>query len=249
VVRSNFRKGHLAGQLLLCIVTSLLRLRSRIQRRSHLIRALLRRIPFWRRHLEGIANLEEQIRLLTEAATDRARKLQEREAEFAEIATETARKFQEREAELAEIATETARKFQEREAEFAEIAAESARKLQQREAEFAEIAAESARLLQEREAKLTEALAVMSLRVARLSEHNRWLAETVMDAAIEFQEWDEDFNYLKEREQKTQYLPQQKRVLMVTSALGRAGANDRFWLLRLAFSAKVIRLRSSASQL
>jgi len=55
-----------------------------------LIRALVRRIPFWRRHLEGVARLEEHNRLLTEAATEGARKLQEREAEFAEIATERA---------------------------------------------------------------------------------------------------------------------------------------------------------------
>jgi glycosyltransferase involved in cell wall biosynthesis len=142
--------------------------------------------------------------LLTEAATERARKLQERETEFAEFATESAlkfqelqehnrllteaateraRKLQERETEFAEFATESARKLQEREAEFSTFATESARKLQEREAEFSTFATGSARKLQEREAELTNAITVMSGRLMRLTEHNRWLTETMTDEA------------------------------------------------------------------
>jgi hypothetical protein len=68
-----------------------------------------------------IARLQEHNRLLTEAATERARKLQEREAEFAEFANESALKFQELQEHnrlLTEAATERARKLQEREAEL-----------------------------------------------------------------------------------------------------------------------------------
>ena len=173
-----------------------------------LIRAFITNIPFLGRYrllrASDIAGLQEHNRLLTEAATERARKLQERETEFAEFATESAlkfqelqehnrllteaateraRKLQEREAEFSEFATESARKIQEREAEFSEFATESARKLQEREAEFSELATESARKLQEREAELTNAITVMSGRLMRLTEHNRWLTETMMDGA------------------------------------------------------------------
>src|SRR6266404_976425 len=134
-----------------------------------LMRAFITKIPFLGRYrllrASDIAGLQEHNRLLTEAATERARKLQERETEFAEFATESARKFQEREAEFSEFATESARKLQEREAEFSELATESARKLQEREAE------------------LTNAITVMSGRLMRLTEHNRWLTETMMDGA------------------------------------------------------------------
>jgi len=145
-----------------------------------LIRALITKIPFLGRYrlvrASDIARLQEHNRLLTEAATDRARKLQEREVE---LATESALKFhelQEHNRLLTQAATESARKLQEREAEFAEFATESARKLQEREAEFAEFATESARNLREREAELLR-------RLMRLSEHNRWLTETMMDGA------------------------------------------------------------------
>jgi hypothetical protein len=47
-------------------------------------------------------------------------------------------------------------------------------------------ATESARRLQEREAELTQVLAVMSQRVARLTEHNRWLTESAVDATNSF---------------------------------------------------------------
>src|SRR5262249_52960362 len=109
--------------------------------------------------------LQEHNRLLTEAATESARKLQEREAEFSEFATESARKLQEREAEFSEFATESARRLKEREAQVSEFATESARKLQEREAE------------------LTNAITVMSGRLTRLTDHNRWLAETMVDGA------------------------------------------------------------------
>ena len=145
--------------------------------------------------------------MLTEVATERARKLQERGTEFAGFATESALKFQELQEHnrlLTEAATESARELHEREAEFSEFATESAlkfqelqehnrllteaatesaRKLQEREAEFSEFATESARKLQEREAELTNAITVMSGRLTRLTDHNRWLTETMMDGA------------------------------------------------------------------
>ena len=60
--------------------------------------------------------------------------------------------------------------------EFSEFATESALKL-------TEAATESARKLQEREAELTNTITVMSCRLMRLTEHNRWLTETMMDGA------------------------------------------------------------------
>jgi glycosyltransferase involved in cell wall biosynthesis len=130
-----------------------------------LIRALITKIPFLGRYrlvrASDIARLQEHNRLLTEAATERARELQERDAEFVEHATESALKvleLQEHNRLLTQAATESARKLREREAEFAEFATESARKLQGREAELLR-------------------------RLMRLSEHNRWLTETMMDGA------------------------------------------------------------------
>jgi len=155
-----------------------------------LIRAFITNIPFLGRYrilrASDIARLQKHNRLLTEVATERARKLQERGTEFAEFATESALKFQELQEHnrlITEAATESARKLQEREAEFSEFATESARKLQEREAEFSEFATESARKLQEREAELTNAITVMSGRLTRLTDHNRWLTETMMDGA------------------------------------------------------------------
>jgi len=115
-----------------------------------------------------IARLQEHNRSLTEVATESARKLQGREVEFSEFATESALKFQE---------------LQEHNRLLTEAATESARKLQEREAEFSEFATESARKLQEREAELTNAITVMSGRLTRLTDHNRWLTETMMDGA------------------------------------------------------------------
>src|SRR6516165_4607556 len=87
-----------------------------------LIRALITKIPFLGRYrlvrASDIARLQEHNRLLTEAATDRARKLQEREVE---LATESALKFhelQEHNRLLTQAATESARNLQEREAEL-----------------------------------------------------------------------------------------------------------------------------------
>src|SRR6516165_667038 len=109
-----------------------------------LIRALITKIPFLGRYrlvrASDIARLQEHNRLLTEAATDRARKLQEREVE---------------------LATESALKFHE---------------LQEHNRLLTQAATESARKLQEREAELLR-------RLMRLSEHNRWLTETMMDGA------------------------------------------------------------------
>jgi hypothetical protein len=64
-----------------------------------LIRAFITNIPFLGRYrilrASDIARLQKHNRLLTEVATERARKLQERGTEFAEFATESALKFQE----------------------------------------------------------------------------------------------------------------------------------------------------------
>jgi glycosyltransferase involved in cell wall biosynthesis len=95
-------------------------------RRMHkLIRALIKKIPFLGRYrlvrTSDIARLQEYNQLLTEAATESARKLQEHETEFAEFAREKALKFQElyeHNRLLTEAATESARKLQEREAEL-----------------------------------------------------------------------------------------------------------------------------------
>jgi glycosyltransferase involved in cell wall biosynthesis len=65
-------------------------------------------------------------------------------------------------------------------------ATESAVKLQENTRLLTNAATESARRLQEREAELTQALAVMSQRVARLTEHNRWLAESAADVTKTF---------------------------------------------------------------
>jgi len=136
-----------------------------------LIRALIKKIPFLGKYrlvrTSDIARLQEHNRLLTQAATESARKLQEREAE---LAAESALKFLE---------------LQERNRLLTEVATERARKLQEREAELTEVATERARKLQEREAELTNALTMMSGRLMRLREHNRRLTETMMDGGTE----------------------------------------------------------------
>ncbi len=160
-----------------------------------LLRILIRVIPFLRQH---VVRLEEQNRLLAAAATEREHRLQQREAELTDVLTERTRKFQDREAELTDVLTERTRKFQDREAELTEVLTERVRRFQETEAELA------------------RAIAALSQRVARLSEHNRWLAETAMDAGSRFEGWNEDFSDLKQRTQGPRYLPQRKRVLMVT---------------------------------
>src|SRR5215831_2013309 len=83
-----------------------------------LIRALVTKIPFLGRYrlvrASDIARLQEHNRLLTEAATERARKLQELQEHnrlLIEAATERARKLQEREAELTNAITVMSRRF------------------------------------------------------------------------------------------------------------------------------------------
>ena len=89
------------------------------------LRAILSTLPFFGAYrlvrVSDVARLQENNRLLTEAATESARKLQQRDAEFVEFATESALKFQEQQEHnrtLTEAATESARKLQEREAEL-----------------------------------------------------------------------------------------------------------------------------------
>ena len=156
------------------------------------VRTILSTIPFFGAYrlvrVSDLARLQENNRLLAEAGTETARKLQQRDAEFVEFATESALKFQEQQAHnhlLTEAATESARKLQQREAEFAEFATVSGIKfqeLQEHNRTLTEAATESARKLQEREAELTNAINVMLRRLTRLSEHNRWLAETIDSA-------------------------------------------------------------------
>src|ERR671935_161373 len=55
-------------------------------------------------------------------------------------------------------------------------------RLQENNRLLAEAGTETARKLQEREAELTNAINVMLRRLTRLSEHNRWLAETIDSA-------------------------------------------------------------------
>jgi glycosyltransferase involved in cell wall biosynthesis len=222
-----------------------------------LIRAFITNIPFLGRYrilrASDIARLQKHNRLLTEVATERARKLQERGTEFAEFATESALKCQE---------------LQQHNRLLTEAATESARKLQEREAEFSEFATESARKLQEREAELTNAITVMSGRLMRLTEHNRWLTETMMDGAgntehallsraviQRLQEVEESIQAnetkphvngvqlqrptpicvsidhaaarhpnLQGRDRRSRYLSRQKRVLMIAPGLARGGA-------------------------
>src|SRR5262249_12252120 len=95
------------------------------RRMRSLIRAFITNIPFLGRYrilrASDIARLQEHNQLLTEVATESARKLQERGTEFAKFATESALKFQELQEHnglLTEAATESARKLQEREAEL-----------------------------------------------------------------------------------------------------------------------------------
>jgi glycosyltransferase involved in cell wall biosynthesis len=86
---------------------------------------------------------------------------------------------------LIEAATESARKLEENTRLLTDAATESARKLEENTRLLTDAATESARKLQEREAELTQALATMSQRVVRLTEHNRWLTEIAIDAATE----------------------------------------------------------------
>jgi glycosyltransferase involved in cell wall biosynthesis len=77
------------------------------------------------------------------------------------------------------------RALQDREAELTQALTERTRKLQDREAELTQALTERTRKLQDREAELTQVVTRMSQRIARLSEHNRWLSESVLDAAYE----------------------------------------------------------------
>src|SRR6266481_5224360 len=92
-------------------------------------------------------------------------------------------RLQEHNRSLTEAATERARKLQERETEFATESALKLQELQEHNRLLTAAATESACKLQEREAELTNAITVMSGRLMRLTEHNRWLTETMMDGA------------------------------------------------------------------
>src|SRR2546421_332464 len=90
-----------------------------------LIRAFVTKIPFLGSYrllrASDIARLQEHNRLLTEAATESARKLQENEAKSAKFAVESGLRFQELQEHnrlLTEAATKSARKLQEREGEL-----------------------------------------------------------------------------------------------------------------------------------
>ncbi|TMJ79592.1 MAG: hypothetical protein E6G76_28250 [Alphaproteobacteria bacterium] len=142
------------------------------RRMRRLIRAFVTKIPFLGRYrllrASDIARLQGHNRLLTEAATESARKLQEHNRLLTEAATESARKLQENEAKSAEFAKESGLRFQE---------------LQEHNRLLTAAATESARKLQEREGELTNAIDVISRRLMRLTEHNQWLTETMMDGA------------------------------------------------------------------
>src|SRR5215467_13738391 len=101
-----------------------------------LIRAFVAKIPFLGRYrllrASDIARLQEHNRLLTEAATESARKLQENEAKSAEFARESGLRFQELQEHnrlLTKAATENSRELQEYNRLLTEAATESARKL------------------------------------------------------------------------------------------------------------------------
>jgi glycosyltransferase involved in cell wall biosynthesis len=153
-----------------------------------LIRALISKIPLLRGYrllrVSDIARLQRHNQLLTDAATESAANLQRREAMFAEFATQSAVKFeaiQHHNQLLIEAATESARKLQEREAEFIILIAQQLQELQQQNRLLTKAVTETAQKLQQREAELTKAISVLLERIRRLSEHNRWLSETIMD--------------------------------------------------------------------
>src|SRR5436190_18609729 len=90
------------------------------RRMRRLIRAFVTKIPFLGRYrllrASDIARLQGHNRLLTEAATESARKLQENEAKSAEFAKESGLRFQELQDHnrlLTAAATESTRKLQE----------------------------------------------------------------------------------------------------------------------------------------
>ena len=212
----------------------------------HLGRYRLLRASDIARLEEHIARLEEHNRLITEAATERARKLQEREAEFAELATESALKFQELQEHnrlLTEAATERARKLQEREAELTNaITVMSGRLIRLSEhnrwltetmmdgtgnTEHALLSRAAIQRLQDIEEGIQNLVAGQNVSVtanATKPQIDGVRLQRPTPISISIDHAAASHPNLQGRDRRSRYLSRQKRVLMVTPGLVRGGA-------------------------
>jgi glycosyltransferase involved in cell wall biosynthesis len=143
---------------------------------------------------QRVAALDEHNRLLTIAATERAQKLQDREAELTQalaVMSQRVAALDEHNRLLTIAATERAQKLQDREAELTQALAVMSQRvaaLDEHNRLLTIAATQRAQKLQDREAELTQALAVMSQRVAALDEHNRLLTIAATERAQKLQD-------------------------------------------------------------
>jgi len=140
---------------------------------------------------ERVAAVEDHNQLLTLAATDRARKLQEGEAELTEARIEIATLSKDNEFLRVgnAIIAQRAAEFEEHNQLLTESATETARKLQQRDAELTRALTEIATIMPANE-RLRAEHAVIFQRAAELEAHNQLLTESATDTARKLQRRD-----------------------------------------------------------
>jgi O-methyltransferase len=135
------------------------------------------------------AEFEEHNQLLTESATEIARKLEQQDAELTQARTEVvnlARENERLEAEHAEIAQQAA-ELEQHNRLLTESATETARKLQERETELTGMRVQLATIKPEKE-RLEAEHAEITRQAAELQEHNRLLTESATATARKLQE-------------------------------------------------------------
>jgi O-methyltransferase len=144
------------------------------------------------------ARHKEHNRLLTESATETARKLHECEGKLTEALIEIATLVPENERLRIEhaVIAQRAAELEEHNHLLTESATETARKLQQRDAELTQTQIQIATLAPENE-RLRAEHAVISQRAAELEEHNQLLTASVTETARKLQEHDVDLTRMQ----------------------------------------------------
>jgi len=140
---------------------------------------------------ERVAAVEAHNQLLTEAATERARKVQEGEAELTEARIEIATLSKDNDFLRVgnAIIAQRAAEFEEHNQLLTESATETARKLQQRDAELTRALTEIATIMPANE-RLRAEHAVIFQHAAELEAHNQLLTESATDTARKLQRRD-----------------------------------------------------------
>ena len=144
------------------------------------------------------AHLEEHNRLLTESATETARKLQDCEYSLTEAHVEIATLAPENERLRVEhaVISERAAELDEHNQLVTTSASETARKLQEQEAQVTHTLIQLATLKPENE-RLRAEHAVISQRAAELEQHNQLLTASVTETARKLQERDAEMTRMQ----------------------------------------------------